>query len=402
MRINDLLIESSNQLAEGPKFNKFGQAVGNVAGMAAKGVGAVAGGIAGLGAAAKKGFQAGKSQVAAADDQPAATGAPVAGKSKVKPAPVAPTATTTSPAADATSKTPTAPGAAPKGKGFLSGVQAGLSKGISALKDPSLTRGKSKTAATSGEEPDTGATTAPGAAPTQASAAGNQTNYAQVKASIDKLDKKGKQRILQMLQKSVAAPAAGAPAASPASAVPAPAKAAATPAKPNLRKPATVQKPATAPAAEPNYDTQTGVASPAQMKKNREIAKAEAPNGFDPKTGKPNPAPAASAPDELGRVDPTMEPTKPAAGKEKTIANPVATVGLKRATDIGKPTFDTQTGKALPGQAINAIRKKAEYGTGPLGAARKRVKAKTAQPEMAGKINTGSMVLEGFNLFRKK
>ena len=70
MRINDLLIESTNQLDEGPKFNKFGQAIGNVAGMAAKGVGAVAGGIAGLGAAAKKGFQAGKSQVAATDDQP--------------------------------------------------------------------------------------------------------------------------------------------------------------------------------------------------------------------------------------------------------------------------------------------------------------------------------------------
>jgi 2-oxoglutarate dehydrogenase E2 component (dihydrolipoamide succinyltransferase) len=51
----------------------------------------------------------------------------------------------------------------------------------------------------------------------------NQTVYAQVKANVDKLDKKGKQRILQLLQKSVAAPApkpaAGAaakPGASPA------------------------------------------------------------------------------------------------------------------------------------------------------------------------------------------
>jgi hypothetical protein len=48
----------------------------------------------------------------------------------------------------------------------------------------------------------------------------NQTVYAQVKANVDKLDKKGKQRILQMLQKSMsapapkaAAPAGGAPAA---------------------------------------------------------------------------------------------------------------------------------------------------------------------------------------------
>jgi hypothetical protein len=38
----------------------------------------------------------------------------------------------------------------------------------------------------------------------------NQTVYAQVKANVDKLDKKGKQRILQMLQKSMSMPAPGA------------------------------------------------------------------------------------------------------------------------------------------------------------------------------------------------
>ena len=44
MRINELLNESQQmELSEGPKFDKFGQAVGNVAGMAAKGAGAVAG-----------------------------------------------------------------------------------------------------------------------------------------------------------------------------------------------------------------------------------------------------------------------------------------------------------------------------------------------------------------------
>jgi hypothetical protein len=46
----------------------------------------------------------------------------------------------------------------------------------------------------------------------------NQTVYAQVKANVDKLDKKGKQRILQLLQKSVAAPAPKAPAAAPGAA----------------------------------------------------------------------------------------------------------------------------------------------------------------------------------------
>jgi hypothetical protein len=42
----------------------------------------------------------------------------------------------------------------------------------------------------------------------------NQTVYAQIKANVDKLDKKGKQQIFQLLQKSMSAPAA-APAAAP-------------------------------------------------------------------------------------------------------------------------------------------------------------------------------------------
>ena len=72
-------------------------------------------------------------------------------------------------------------------------------------------------------------------------AAAGQTMYAQVKANIDKLDKKGKQRILQLLQKSMAAPAAPAPAA-PTAAAPAPEAPAAEP---------TAAAPTAAPAAEP-------------------------------------------------------------------------------------------------------------------------------------------------------
>ena len=138
-------------------------------------------------------------------------------------------------------------------------------------------------------------------------------------------------------------------------------------------------------AKQPNYNTQTGVASPEMMAKNRAAGKAEAPYGFDQKTGKPNPAPAAA----------------PAPSGEKTIANPVATVGTKRATNIGQQTFDTQTGKALPGQSINAIRKKAEYGTGALGAARKRIKAGAAAPAES-KTTTRPALAESFSLFRKK
>ena len=139
MRINDLLIESTNQLNEGPKFNKFGQAIGNVAGMAAKGVGAVAGGIAGLGAAAKKGFQAGKAQVAATDDG-AATGKPIAKK----------------PATGAVG------GSSTKPKGFIAGVKAGQNQGLSALNDPNVVGSSSSgSVPAAGEEDPTASTTTP-------------------------------------------------------------------------------------------------------------------------------------------------------------------------------------------------------------------------------------------------
>ena len=50
-------------LAEFDAINKLGRGIGRVAGSAAKGVGAVAGGVAGLGSAVKKGYQAGKQTV---------------------------------------------------------------------------------------------------------------------------------------------------------------------------------------------------------------------------------------------------------------------------------------------------------------------------------------------------
>jgi hypothetical protein len=378
MRINDLLIESTNQLDEGPKFNKFGKAIGNVAGMAAKGVGAVAGGIAGLGAAAKKGFQAGKSQVAAADD-----------------------------------------GTPRKPKGFLAGVKAGQSQGLSALNDPSaddedptavgaqVTPAGATTAGgivqpppAPAAKPQAGATTPPSAtdinkagpkgtaqakpiqgtvakqaaAKTGAALAGQdqaqagQTMYSQVKANIDKLDKKGKQRILQLLQKSLAAPEA---------------------------------KPAAGGAIGAMAGQLAKGAAPAAGAAPNTMANAPVSKTNTAKPGNPNAAPAAEpAAAAPKKAAPGATTTTP--GGEKVLANPVATVGTKRASNIGQPTFDKQTGKALPGQALNAVRKKAEYGTGALGSVRKKLKAGAAQPEMASKINTGSMVLEGFSLFRKK
>jgi hypothetical protein len=88
----------------------------------------------------------------------------------------------------------------------------------------------------------------------QDQSAAGQTMYAQVKANIDKLDKKGKQRILQLLQKSMAAPAAkpaagSAPAAAP-TATPAPAAPAAAAPEAPAAEP-TAAAPTAAPAAEP-------------------------------------------------------------------------------------------------------------------------------------------------------
>ena len=325
MRINDLLIESTNQLDEGPKFNKFGQAVGNVAGMAAKGIGAVAGGIAGLGAAAKKGFQAGKSQVAATDDG----AAPVAGK----PAAGKPAAGGAAPAGKPAGK-PAAGGTSTKPKGFIAGVKAGQNQGLSALNDPNVV---GSTASTDDEDPAAGSATMPpsatdinkagpkgtaqakpiqgtvakqAAAKTGAALAGQdqaqagQTMYSQVKANVDKLDKKGKQRILQLLQKSLAAPAAGGAMGQMAG---------------QLTK---------------------GGAAPNTM--------ANAPVGKTntAKPGNPNAAPAAEP-------VPSATTTAPAGKK------PVRVRGKKAAQPA-------------------------------------------PQQQMASKINTGSMVLEGFSLFRKK
>ena len=102
------------------------------------------------------------------------------------------------------------------GKALAKGYQAGKST-VGGAGDDAETDPTADPAAT------TKPAAAPGGAPAADPAAGG-TQYAQVKANIDKLDKKGKQRILQLLQKQVgSAPAAttkpaaggGAPAADP-------------------------------------------------------------------------------------------------------------------------------------------------------------------------------------------
>lgn len=219
MKITDILTESQHQeLMEGPLLNKVGSAVGKTAGTVAKGVGAVAGGVAGLARASKKGYQAGKAMVGAGgDEEPQAT----------------PSTATTAQAINAQGPQGTAPAQSQTGT-----AAAALNKTAQAM------------------------------AGANAAKAG-QTLYAQVKANIEKLDKKGKQRILALLQKSLAQPAQqptspaakAAPAAQPATsqasqpATAAPAQAAPQPmpaAAPASAKPAMPKaKAAAAPAEQP-------------------------------------------------------------------------------------------------------------------------------------------------------
>jgi hypothetical protein len=378
MRIQDILVESQ-QLDEGPILNKIGTGIGKLAGGAAKAVGAVAGGIAGAGQAIKKGYQAGKQTVAGAgdDEEPAAAGT----------APAAPGRLATAfKAGNQYAKGAMAAGQKPS---MIGAADAGVDSTPAAP-----TRKAAAQPAAGGGAAPAGAAAAPGALAAQpaAGAAPAGSMYAQVKSNIDKLDKKGKQRILAALQKEVGAAPAAKPTAAPAAG--APAAPGAVPAQPTTMAQAPVSKTNTAKPGNPNAQAAPAAGSNAGADAFGQMAKNL--------TQKPEPQQQKVPPKKKAAAAPTAAPAPAAAPSgEKTIANPVATVGTKRATDIGKQTFDTQTGKALPGQSINAIRKKAEYGTGALGAARKRIKAGAAAPAES-KTNTRPALSEGFSLFRKK
>jgi hypothetical protein len=191
--------------------------VGNVAGGVAKGVGAVAGGIAGIGSAFKKGFDRSKGIVGQGGDYVAPDDVPAPPKAGT-PAPVkagaAPAAGGVAPAAGA---------AAPQPQGRIDPtMDEPATKPASTTTPPSAAeinaQGPKGTAPAKAQTGDAGKALAKTTAVVDKQQAAsqekaNQTVYAQVKANVDKLDKKGKQRILQLLQKSVTAPQPAASAA---------------------------------------------------------------------------------------------------------------------------------------------------------------------------------------------
>jgi len=188
MRITEILTESQlEQLDEGPigsTLGAVGRGIGKAVGGVAKGVGAVAGGVVGAGRALKKGYQTGKAIVG--DDPDPNAGAPgytapAAGGGATAPATVAPAA------APATAAAPAVGGSAPP---TPQEINAAGPKGTVAAK-PQTGQAATALAKTDAVTDKQTATKA------------GETVYAQVKANINKLDKQGKTRILNLLQKSI-------------------------------------------------------------------------------------------------------------------------------------------------------------------------------------------------------
>lgn len=199
MRINEILVESQ-QLDEGP-LGSLAKAVGKGVGGVAKGVGAVAGGIAGIPGAVKKGFQAGKAAVQG--DEPAPGAAPTQTQANLAKTgnPVGAPSATEPVAAEPAEKKPGLLQKIGQAAGdFKKGFQQG--SGQPAAPDASAPAATSQAPATNTPDPAAAAQN-PAADTQQQPVAKQPTAYAQVKANIDKLDKKGKQRILQALQKQL-------------------------------------------------------------------------------------------------------------------------------------------------------------------------------------------------------
>jgi len=310
MKINEILTESQvTELTEGPLLNKFGSGVGKVAGTVAKGVGAIAGGVAGAGTALKKGWNAGKAAVArAGDDEPETAGGPEAQPS-------------------ATDINKDGPAGTAQAKPLQGQAKVAADK---------------TAAATADQDPATA----------------GQTMYSQVKANIGKLDKKGKQRILQLLQKSMAAPepqaaAPEAPAAQTAAPKPAPTAAQDAPVKPAF--------------------------------------------GGEPEA----PAAQTAAPDELGRVEPTLAPEPTPAA---TTTAPAPTTKKTGGRVKGQLSQNPRAVKRREANAAKQPAKEPKKQAAPaqtqaqIDADRERIMGVTSDSI----VRRQPMMAEGFSLFRKR
>ena len=204
MRINDILLESEIQdLEEGPKWDaikKAGTAVGRAAGGAAQAVGAIPGAIAGAGNAFMKGYRGARDTVAGGPDAaPAATTAAAPAANTTAPA-----NTTAAPANTTAATTAAAPAANTTAPANTTAAPANTTAAPTSAKDINAA-GPTGTAAAKTQTGAAAQALNKTAQATKGATADKigQTLYAQIKSQVNQLDKKGKQRILQLLQKSL-------------------------------------------------------------------------------------------------------------------------------------------------------------------------------------------------------
>ena len=316
MRITEILTESQlAQLDEGPigsALGAVGRGIGKAVGGVAKGVGAVAGGVVGAGRALKKGYQTGKAIVGDDPDPnagkpgytaPADQTAP-APDPKVAPAPVADPKVAPAPVADPKVAPAPEPAPAPSTTTPPSAAEINAQgpEGSAPAKPQTGDAGKALAKSTAVVDKTQA----------QSQEKANQTVYAQVKANVDKLDKKGKQRILQLLQKSVAAP-----------------------------QPKSAADPAAAAAKRAGAKAAPGAGAFANMAKtlSQEPTKAAAAPAADPAAPAADPAAPAADP-AAAAADPAA-----AAGGKLTPAQQAAKVAeLKGKRAAGKTTGTTGSG----------------------------------------------------------
>lgn len=386
----------SQQLDEGPILNKIGSAVGKGVGAVAKGVGAVAGGVAGLGTAVKKGFQAGKATVGGADDD--AEPATVDKRNilqKVRDTMPGSKSTTGTTAGVGTAQATQEPPAADTDGGTAQTIQQSP-----AQKKRTSAFGK-LSAAAAGQ-------------PTDDASAGGGTVYAQVKANIDKLDKKGKQRILGLLQKEVGAapatpkPTPGAGAAAMNAMAGQLAKGGAK--QPNTMANASVSKTNTAKPGNPNAASQPddmADVSDAEIAKSTAAMNDERLSRAAGKTNL-NPRVKASVDAEVAKRASSKQPA-PEAPAADPAADPAAepvTTPVKQRTGGRVKGQLSQDPRAVKRREANAANQKvkepkkkpAAPSQAEMDADRERIMGPTSDSI----IRTRPMMAEGFSLFRKR
>jgi hypothetical protein len=400
MKINEILVES-HQLDEGPLMNKIGTAIGKGVGTAAKAVGSVAGGVAGAFKAAKKGFQAGKDVVSAAgdDDTPPAT--------DTSAAPAAGTADASASAAPATAK----------GGGVAAQPAA---KDVNATGPAGTAPAQNLQGAAKAAADKTAAATQD-----QNAAQAGQTMYAQVKANIDKLDKKGKQRILQLLQKSVQAPAAK-PAAGASAAPAADAGAGAMgqmagqlakggAEKSNTMANAPVSKTNTAKPGNPNAAPAAGTTQDGEPQWDPATGKGAK---YDGVTGEMTPAWKAEQDKQAAAKQTKAAPTaEPAPAPAQQTTGQAATQAADAGGDAEKAALDTmkaknpklagmmaQAGMDDQGNDVAPVKKRGGRKTKPAAPSQAEIDAdRDARmgPTSDSIIRKQPALAEGFSLFRK-